>query len=117
VQEYFSKNNGLTAMDKSAVIEKVKQYTDLIRQNFNVRKVILYGSYAKGTARENESDIDVAIILDKLDDDLLISEAKLFRLRRSIDVRIEPLLLEADDDKTGFLDEIMKTGEIIYNAG
>ena len=104
-------------MDKQIVIERVKQYADLVRQNFNVRKVILYGSYAKGTARENESDIDVAIILDRLDDDLLMSEAKLFRLRRNIDIRIEPILLEESDDKTGFLDEIMKTGEIIYNAG
>jgi len=104
-------------MDKQIVIERVKQYADLVRQNFNVRKVILYGSYAKGTARENESDIDVAIILDRLDDDLLMSEAKLFRLRRNIDIRIEPVLLEESDDKTGFLDEIMKTGEIIYNAG
>jgi predicted nucleotidyltransferase len=102
-------------MDKNAVIERVKQYADLVKENFDVRKVILYGSYAKGTAREN-SDIDVAIILDRLDDDLLMSEARLFQLRRSIDVRIEPVLLEEGIDKTGFLEEIMKTGEIIYNA-
>jgi uncharacterized protein len=102
-------------MDKETIIDRVKQYSDLVRRNFNVRKVVLYGSYAKGTAREDSSDIDVAVILDKLDDDILASEARLFRLRRSIDVRIEPVLLE-EKDKTGFLDEILKTGQIIYSA-
>jgi len=102
-------------MDKEAVIDRVKQYSDLVRQNFNVRKVVLYGSYAKGTAREDYSDIDVAVVLDKLDDDILASEARLFRLRRNIDLRIEPVLLD-EKDRTGFLDEILKTGQIIYSA-
>lgn len=102
-------------MDKETVIERVKQYSDIVRRNFNVRKVVLYGSYAKGTAREDFSDIDVAVILDKIDDDILASEARLFRLRRNIDVRIEPILLD-EEDKTGFLDEILKTGQIIYSS-
>jgi len=102
-------------MDKEAVIDRIRQYSDLVRRDFNVRKVVLYGSYAKGTAREDHSDIDVAIILDRLDDDILSAEAKLFQLRRNIDLRIEPILLE-EKDKTVFLDEIMKTGQIIYSA-
>jgi predicted nucleotidyltransferase len=102
-------------MDKETAIDRVKQYSDLIRLNFNVRKVVLYGSYAKGTAKEDCSDIDVAIVLDKLDDDILAAEARLFRLRRNIDLRIEPILLE-EKDQTGFLDEILKTGQIIYSA-
>lgn len=42
--------------------------------------------------------------------------AKLFRLRREIDTRIEPALLEESNDKSGFLEEILKTGKVIYNA-
>jgi len=45
-----------------------------------------------------------------------MSESKLFRLRRNIDARIEPILLEEKNDKSGFLEEILKTGEIIYSA-
>jgi hypothetical protein len=37
-------------------------------------------------------------------------------LRREIDARIEPVLLEEINDKSGFLEEILKTGEIIYSA-
>jgi len=45
-----------------------------------------------------------------------MAEAKLFRLRREIDMRIEPVLLEESNDKSGFLEGILKTGEVIYNA-
>ena len=73
-------------------------------------------SYARGTAGE-DSDIDVAVVLDSIEEDLLMLEARLYRLRRDIDERIEPILLEEKDDKSGFLEEILKTGEIIYRAG
>ena len=102
-------------MDKTEVIERVKRYSDVVRKNFPVRMVILYGSYARGVAGRN-SDIDVAVVLDNIDEDLLASEAKLFRLRRDIDVRIEPILLEEKNDASGFLAEIIRTGKIIYAA-
>jgi hypothetical protein len=31
-----------------------------------------------------------------------------------IDVRIEPVILDENHDRSGFLAEILKTGEIIY---
>lgn len=102
-------------MDKAAVIEKLNVYVDLVRDYFPVQKAILYGSYAKGTAREY-SDIDVAVIVDKIDD-ILESEYKLFELRRDIDEMIEPLIFEANSsDPSGFLAEIQKTGEVIYSV-
>jgi len=102
-------------MDKTTAIRHVKQYVDVLRQNFKIKKVILYGSYSRGSARK-DSDIDVAVVLSHIDEDFLMAEAKLFRLRREIDTRIEPVLLEESNDKSGFLEEILKTGEIIYNA-
>ncbi len=99
-------------MDKTAAIRHVKQYADVVRQNFNVKKVILYDSYSRGSARK-DSDIDVAVVLSRIDEDFLMAEAKLFRLRREIDTRIEPVLLEESNDKSGFLEEILKTGEVI----
>jgi len=102
-------------MDKTTAIRHVKQYADVVRQNFNVKKVILYGSYSRGSARK-DSDIDVAVVLSRIDEDFLMAEAKLFRLRRKIDTRIEPVLLEESNDKSGFSEEILKTGEVIYSA-
>ncbi len=102
-------------MDKRIVLERVKQYTEVVIKNFPVRMIILYGSYAKGTEREY-SDIDVAVIVDKIGEDILTTEAKLYSLRNDIDDRIQPVLLEKDEDKSGFLEEILKTGEIIYSS-
>jgi predicted nucleotidyltransferase len=101
-------------MDKSAVIDKVRQYASVVCSCFPVQKVILFGSHAKGNAGEH-SDIDVAVIVDKVDD-LIESEFTLYKLRRDIDAGIEPVLFEASsDDPSGFLAEIERTGEVIYS--
>lgn len=102
-------------MDQATIIERVKQYAEVVRQHFDVTKIILYGSYARGTARK-DSDIDVAVVLDHLDAKVLQTETALFRLRRGIDTRIEPIVLDETHDASGFLEEILKTGTIIYSA-
>ncbi len=102
-------------MDNENVIKRVNQYSDVVRNALSVKKIILYGSCAKGSAQEH-SDIDVAVVLSSIDEDVLSLEAKLFRLRRNIDVRIEPILLEEKNDKSGFLEDILRNGKIIYSA-
>jgi predicted nucleotidyltransferase len=77
--------------------------------------VILYGSQAKGTATES-SDIDIAVVVDRIEGDFLDAEIALFRARRGIDDRIEPVLLEYGNDPSGFLASILGTGQVIYQA-
>jgi predicted nucleotidyltransferase len=102
-------------MDKATAIERVRQYADVVRRDFNVKRIILFGSYSKDSPRK-DSDIDVAVVLDRVEGDFLAAESKLFRLRREVDSRIEPVLLEAPNDRSGFLEEILKTGEVIYSS-
>ncbi len=102
-------------MDQKKIINIVKKYAELVKQNYSVNQIYLFGSYIKGNARE-ESDIDVAIILDKIGDDYLDISTKLFQLRRKIDLRIEPVLLELNNDVSGFLNEIQTNGLQIYQA-
>lgn len=100
-------------MDKRELIEKLKKYAELVTQKINVKKIILYGSYARGNFGP-QSDIDIAIIVDSIEGDFLDNEAALYRLRRGVDDRIEPVLFEENNDKSGFLSEITKYGEIVY---
>jgi predicted nucleotidyltransferase len=103
-------------MDKTEVINKVKKYADVVKKTFPVRMVILFGSYAKNCGREY-SDIDVAVVVDHNDEDYLKSRQKLFKLGTGIDCRIEPVLIERDQkDLSGFFEEILSTGEIIYQG-
>ncbi|MDD3269131.1 MAG: nucleotidyltransferase domain-containing protein [Syntrophomonadaceae bacterium] len=102
-------------MDKNEVIVIVKQYAETVKEKINPQKVILYGSFAKGNWHE-DSDIDVAVIVDSLDNDLLETKKMLFKLRRGIDDRIEPILLENNSiDGSGFIKDVLKHGQVIYS--
>lgn len=96
-------------MDKTEVIKKLVEYKLLLASYFELEKVLLFGSYASGTNREN-SDIDVAVIVKNLNKDYFKDTPLLWKLRRQIDDRIEPLLFEKGKDDSGFLSEILKTG-------
>lgn len=102
-------------MDKDEIIANVKQFAQKAAQEFHVRKIFLYGSFITGNFTR-ESDIDVALILDDLSEDLLASEFRLYKMRRDINHRIEPLIFISGEDKSGFLEEIIKTGLEIYSA-
>ena len=101
-------------MDKVEAIESVKRFSASIRDSYKPLLVVMYGSYAWGT-QSPSSDIDVAVIVDHVEGDFLDQEAGLYRARREIDDRIEPILLEAGNDPSGFVSTVMSTGEIIYS--
>lgn len=97
------------------VIDKTKKYSDRVVDFLHLKMIVLYGSYAKGIAHE-DSDIDIAVICYSIGDDFLEKSHQLFKLRRGIDSRIEPVLLEKENDKSGFCEEILKTGKVIYSV-
>lgn len=100
-------------MDKNEVLEKLKRFSEIVVEKYNPLKIVLFGSYAKGNFKD-ESDIDVAVIVDKIEGSFLEKEAGLYKIRRNIDENIEPVLFEAGSDKSGFLESILSYGEVIY---
>lgn len=96
-------------MDKREVIDKVREYSVLLRNHLPFEKIYLFGSYAKGT-NHFDSDIDVAIIVKNIEQDFFVIQPLLWKLRRQIDDRIEPIIIERENDASGFLIEIQRNG-------
>ena len=95
-------------MGKNEVIAKVKAYKKLLERYIQMDKMFLFGSYAKNNYRD-DSDIDVAIVVDQAGVDFFAINPLLWKLRREIDDRIEPILIETKFDDGNFLQEIEKT--------
>ena len=102
-------------VDKQLIYEKIRQYADrLAKNNIKVWRMYLFGSYAKGTY-DSDSDIDLAVFLDRDDIEGFTEQVELMRLRWDIDLGIEPhAFARTDFDETDpFINEIIKTGERI----
>lgn len=97
-------------MVNQSVIETAKKYIQQIPISMDLKKAYLFGSYAKGVERE-DSDIDIALVIGKMDDFFSI-QMQLMRLRRTIDLRIEPHpILDKDFNiQNPFAYEIQQTG-------
>jgi len=103
-------------MVNPAIIETARKYVSQIPDNLGLKRVYLFGSHARGLERE-ESDIDIALVLDNIPNFFSV-QLQLMRLRRKIDLRIEPHpICEKDfNSMNPFACEIQKYGiEITLN--
>ena len=104
-------------LTRDVVIETVRDYAQRIEANgVNLRIVILYGSFAKGTQHE-WSDIDVALVADKFNGNPFHDKKRFPYIGKEPYVRIEnktyptAYFLESDP----FIEEIKKDGIVILN--
>ena len=100
-------------MDKAAAVACVRRYAEEVTKELKPEKIVMFGSYAAGRAHE-DSDIDVAVIFNGFEGDFLRVSSWLWSLTWRISSHIEPVLLDRADDKSGFVEEVLKTGELIY---
>ena len=98
-------------MDKGQAIELAKKYKAMVAERLPLKALYLYGSYSKGNYRE-DSDIDIAVVVESLSDNYFDDTPLLWKLRRSISNLIEPVLLTEDMDNPLYRD-ITKTGILI----
>jgi len=105
-------------LDKATARQIAQRYSDAVRETLSPASVILFGSYANGNPHEY-SDIDIAVVFDSYDGDWFDAAVLLQRLRRGIDddasAGIEPHMMDATNDRSGFLAHVRKTGEVIYD--
>lgn len=99
---------------QAVICEKVLRFYEAARQSLPVRKVLLYGSHAKGNAGQ-DSDIDVAVVVAETDHSRRIEiTARLFDSAFRIDPALEPKCIFQDEyedhDQASILAEILATG-------
>lgn len=99
-------------MDKGHAIEIVNKYVSFLmrEKNLKIYQVYLFGSYAKNN-QVADSDIDVAIIFDSLQDRLEM-QLQLMKWRRDFDLSLEPHPFDKHDFNINspFAYEILTTG-------
>ena len=96
-------------MVKEEVLKSAKEYVAAVRGMMETNSIVLYGSHVRGNATQ-DSDIDIAVIVDHIPGDYLDTMSALWRLTNRIDDAIEPVLLMASDNQSGFLETVQRTG-------
>jgi predicted nucleotidyltransferase len=97
-------------MVNQSILNTAQRYLSLIPGELEVKKAFLFGSYAKGLEKE-ESDIDIALVIGNMNDFFSI-QMQLMRIRREVDLRIEPHPISENDftNMNPFAYEIQTSG-------
>lgn len=103
---------------ESEIINDIKKLVQCLNKNIKVDSVILFGSYAKGTAVE-DSDVDIAIISPEFGQNPLRDKQIIYRTIANED--IEPCFEihtfspgELKNSNSFFVSEIRSTGKTIW---
>ena len=103
-----------------SINQEIKRYIKILKDNkISVKKIILFGSFAKQKTHEF-SDIDLAVISDQFGKDEIAEMMKLKKLSIRVSNRIEPIPLSEDYFSMKLhplIGEIKKYGKVVYSQG
>ena len=103
-------------MSKSEAKKIAKKYKETLEaENYPVSTLFIFGSSVKGNT-STWSDIDVAVVSERVAENYDKGRFALWQLRRKVDLRIEPHGFSPkdwEDDGNPMVHEIKKTGERI----
>jgi len=102
-------------MDKTDALNIAQKYAEIVKNNFDFQKFILFGSHAKGNPHK-DSDIDIAIVFSDYTN-RLDRQVELMKLTRKVDSRIEPHPFREKEFEISnpFVNEIMTYGKEIVH--
>ena len=106
------------AIKSTEEIKKIvrRYYKILLDNGYPLAKVYLFGSFSRNEQNE-DSDIDLAIVLRKFSNDRFNTRLELMKYSREFDEIIEPhpFLLSEFNKSNPFATEIMETGVELYS--
>lgn len=97
----------------SEIINLIEEFIkSVVEDNIKIEKVILFGSYAKGTYHK-DSDIDLAIISPDFKASEYIKNMSKLLLKATelgVDIQTLPFSIEEYNEPIGIMEEILRTG-------
>ena len=102
-------------MDKTDAFRITSEYLKKVfNSGIHFREAWIFGSYLKGSQNEN-SDIDLAIVLDDSEANLFDTEVKLMVIRKGEETIIEPHVFTNSDFETynPLVQQIVSSGQKI----
>ena len=88
-----------------------QRYKAAVAERLPLKALYLYGSYSKGNYT-TDSDVDIAVVVDRMSDNFFEDTPLLWKLKRKISNLTEPVLLTEDANNPLYAD-ILKTGILI----
>ncbi len=98
-------------MDREHALNIARSYKEAILPLLSNAKVYLYGSCSRNEAHK-DSDIDVAVVIPKLNGDWLDTTSSLWLATIDIDTSIEPVLLE-ECNPSPLFDDVIRNGIVV----
>lgn len=89
----------------------INKFISLVSEEFPLKKVYLFGSYATGNTKDY-SDIDLAIVSDNFEGSRFFDKKKLnkYIMKISVDLEVHPFRTEDFTEDNPFVKEILQTG-------
>lgn len=104
---------------KAELKKKIIQFYEAIKNSYDVKKIFVFGSYAKGTPDEH-SDIDIGVVIDTTAKNRIGINAELWKIAGRIDSKFEPFCIRWSEYKdhapASILAEIVRNGIEIVKA-
>lgn len=100
-------------------MDRIKNLSDRIVEEFQPQRIILFGSYAGGTPR-SDSDVDLLVVMAYRGNSLNKAWQILTRLKPSFAVdmlvRRPEEIKQRVDNNDWFMREVLERGRILYDA-
>ena len=96
-----------TVSSREEIINIIEHYAEELRKEIHLEQLYLFGSYVSGTAN-SDSDINVLVVSSDFSDDIMENQMLLRRIRRKIDLRIEPHPVKTEDLEHSVLFSMIK---------
>ena len=105
--------------NKTMIYQSITQFIRVLKDQINVEKVVLYGSWANGNPHEY-SDIDLAIFSPDFGKSKLRELQFLSKIAWHVNSSIEAIPYSSDklsnNDPAPFVSDILKNGVIVYDS-